>query len=352
MLRPVALVVIFVFSTGCLSNEYRIPRAELQRLASLPPDERGQRVRLVQEMGERRDTPPAPVPQAYGEFHVEIQGYIALPSGRSRPAPRAAPAAPRTGSWRGGGGGGGNLTLPSGGSGEELVVLAIVVFTVALLAATGLVVTEGMRFDGYTALPPTQPVHLKTGGGQELVVPLASLAPADLEGVEEATVIEDEMDGLRFLGRAPLDRRGAAFKLDAGGGGFSLDQYSVVGLASNIQLGFFPTQTFGVMAGVTLLGGTLEDGSTVARHTLSLEAQFFPAHLGRLHLGAFGHGGVVIAGGSGIDGSGEAFGGGAIIEIDLTTRMALTARADYTRARLTPTVWSGATTFTVGVAIY
>jgi hypothetical protein len=46
--------------------------------------------------------------------------------------------------------------------------------------------------------------------------------------------------------------------------------------------------------------------------------------------------------------------GGAILEFALTTRLALTGRADYTIARTSPENqgWAGTSMFTAGLAIY
>ena len=41
-----------VIGTGCGSQSYRIPNHELYRLSMLPPEQRGQRVRVVQETHE------------------------------------------------------------------------------------------------------------------------------------------------------------------------------------------------------------------------------------------------------------------------------------------------------------
>src|SRR6185312_11330492 len=55
--------------TGCLSNEYRIPGDELQRLAQTPPAIRGHHVHIVQSLGDRRSdpipyrAPPPPPPE-------------------------------------------------------------------------------------------------------------------------------------------------------------------------------------------------------------------------------------------------------------------------------------------------
>src|SRR5262252_301114 len=70
--RTVALMALAFFvpvTTGCLSNEYRIPNDELQRLAQTPPAVRGHHVHVVQSLGDRRSeaipyrVPPPPPPE-------------------------------------------------------------------------------------------------------------------------------------------------------------------------------------------------------------------------------------------------------------------------------------------------
>ena len=158
-------------------------------------------------------------------------------------------------------------------NGDELVVYAVIAIAVASMAVIGLGATEGMRFDGDVALPPGQLVYLQRNGG-ERPVPLHLLGPADLAGVEEALVRDDEGYGLWRLDRAPLDRKGFAFKVDLGGIR-TLDHDFMSGFASHIQVGYFPHRRFGLLAGASLAG--LEDaaGDSVARHALTAEAQLF-----------------------------------------------------------------------------
>ncbi|HEY5282793.1 MAG TPA: hypothetical protein VIM14_08385, partial [Polyangia bacterium] len=254
--QAVALVAFAAFTSslcgGCLSNEYVIPKAELTRLVQLPPEQRGQRLQVVQELGDRRseaiDTtqPPQPSsPPEYGqgqgyetppEGYVEgeseshlgvgiliVPGQIGGPTARggvrgpgplagprgptaalpSRAAPSRRPGVPASGIGNGSGGGGK----------DELVALLIVV---AVLATFGMVATEGARYDGSVAMYPWQPVHLKDDQGREREVPLAALSLSDVESARKAVVMDDEGWGLMRLGRKPLDRRGFAFKLDLG----------------------------------------------------------------------------------------------------------------------------------------
>jgi hypothetical protein len=113
----VSLLTLSFFApiaTGCVSNEYLIPRDELHRLVMTPPEVRGQQVHVIQDLGSRRadavptDGPdwtqnaqPAPQPQplqqsmdapppyqddAYGgNVDVNIQGDIEI-DGHVQPA--------------------------------------------------------------------------------------------------------------------------------------------------------------------------------------------------------------------------------------------------------------------------
>ncbi len=398
---------VFVFAAflayacgGCLSNEYVIPKTELLRLAQLPPEQRGQRVQVVQNIGDRRGeaidtTQPPPPPQeypqgqAYGpppagyapegdleegpDSHVGVGVGILIAPGPPVPlggphpgpgvGPRALPgprgpvggvpgrAAPTTPHGPRSPGSGGSKLGGGGGSKNEL---AAVIIAAALVATVGMVATEGARYDGSVAMYPWQPLHLKEAGGQEREVPLAQLTPADASSTSQAVVMDDEGWGLMRLGRRPLDRQGFAFKLDLGALHASTSTFSANGFATNLQLGYFPHRAFGLLAGWAFSGGSDADGKSYYRHTLALEAQVFPVSVWRLHLGGFGHGGVQYADdASAGTRQGAAFGGGLIVELALTTRLALTARADYTSAHVAPGGgWAATEMFTAGVAIY
>lgn len=395
----VTLAAFLSFSMGgCLSNEYVIPQAELTRLAQLPPEQRGQRVHVVQELGSRRaeaidatSPPPAPLeydqgayPQDYPEGYVEsgpqvgvgvsispplpgphLHGHgLAHPGpGLSRgfsprglpaagamgraaaPAPRAVPtgAKPKGGKLGGGGGG--------GGSKDDLVILLVVV---AVLATVGMVATEGTRYDGHVAMYPWQELYLRDGGGQERAVPLAQLTPADAAWAHEALVMDDEGWGLQRLGRRALDRKGFAFKLDVGG--FYSSSYALDGggTAFGVKFGYFPHHRLGLLGTWAFAGGSDAAGDAFRRNGLALEAQVFPLGIWRLHLGAFGHAGIQYADDA-VGGArdGTALGGGLLLELGLTARLALSFRADYTSAKIRPDGgWQAAQTYTAGVAIY
>jgi hypothetical protein len=260
---------------------------------------------------------------------------------------RAAPTAPR--SPRSPATGGNKL-----GGGSSKNDLAALIIAVALVATVGMVATEGARYDGLVAMYPWQPVHLKNANGQEREVPLAQMTTADVASASQAVVMDDEGWGFMRLGRRPLDHQGFAFKMDLGALHSSSTSLSANGFATNIQFGYFPHRTFGLLAAWSFSGGSDVDGKSYYRNNLAAEAQLFPVSVWRLHLGGFGHGGVQYADDATAGTrSGAAFGGGLILELALTTRLALTARADYTAAHVAPGGgWAGTEMFTAGVSIY
>jgi hypothetical protein len=373
---------------GCLSNEYVIPGTELARLAQLPPEQRGERVHVVQGIGERRgdaiDTsqpqppqpayepggPPAPPPEGYVEGGPEPQvgvGVIIAPvplvpplppgphnlvTGRG-PGPRAVPGAPMGRVPRGAAPSGGK---PSGGklgksSGKDDLVALIVV--VAVLATVGMVATEGARYDGDVAMYAWQPVHLQEAGGLEREIPLAQLTPAEAAATTGAKVMDDEGWGLLRLGRRPLDRHGFAFKMDIGGF-HSWNSSPTSGMGLHLQLGYFPHPTLGILAGWSFATGSAANDNTFIRNDFALEAQFFPVGIWRLHPGLFGHAGPGYVHVGDASYSGMTYGGGLILEIALTTRLALAFRADHTLGQVANNEagWASVSTFTGGVAIY
>jgi hypothetical protein len=226
---------------------------------------------------------------------------------------------------------------------------------VALLATIGMVATEGARYDGTVAMYPWQPIHLKDASGQEREVPLAQITPADAAAASKAVVMDDEGWGLMRLGRRPLDRKGFAFKMDLGMMHSSCTScLSADGFGVDVQVGYFPHSMVGLLGTWAFSGGSDSASKSYYRHNLAFEVQAFPVALYRLHLGGFGHAGIQYADDA-IAGTrnGAAFGGGLLVEIDLTSRLALSLRGDYTSAHVSPTGgWAGTEMFTAGVSIY
>ena len=400
------LAAFLPLAVGCTSNEYVIPHEELARLAATPPSQRGARVRVVQGLGDRRGDPvpttvAPPSPQFVtddetahadridegvdgvvddgvddgSEVNVQIdlsgrpqrsrRNSISLNGGGggSSPSPGRStlqtwhPAPPK-GSVGGGGGGhgvsGGHIGGGGGGGGSGDAALVVLIVVVAVIVAIGLVSSEGVRFDGYVAMSPEQPVHLRSASGQTTTIPVADLSSGVVLGTVEAKVMDDEGFGLRRLDRLPLDRRGATFKLDSGTIAFDFGGATLAGPTMNIQTGYFFTRKVGLLANLGLGGGSAT-GGLVPRHALGLELQAFPLAWGRVHLGAFGNGGMaiteVLAGATPTYVNGPSVGGGALAELDLTSRLALTFRAGGSLAKLDQ-IWTPTGQLTAGVAVY
>lgn len=384
----VTLAAFLPLAVGCTSNEYVIPHEELARLAATPPPTRGERVRVVQDLGERRNDPvhmtvePSP-PQFVaddedaGDDGAEVQVQVDLSGGGQRPRRRGTSINSSGGSWSspgrstlqtwraappqgqvGGGGGRGisgvHVGGGGGGGGNGDAVLVAIVVVIAVVVAIGLVSSEGVRFDGYMAMSPEQPVHLRAANGQQATIPVADLSPGWVAGTVEAKVMDDEGFGLRRLDRLPLDRRGATFKLDSGTIAFDFGGATLAGPAMNIQTGYFFTRKLGLLANLSLAGAAAT-GGLVPRHALGLELQAFPLAWGPVHLGAFGNGGMaiteVLVGATPTYVSGPSVGGGALAELDLTSRLALTLRAGGSLAKLDQ-IWTPAGQLTAGIAVY
>jgi hypothetical protein len=374
--RLVAVTVTVTYLSftcaGCLSNEYVIPKPELQRLASLPPSQRGAQVHVVQGLGSRDgdaidnpdavprqqyvdefavyDQPGADVRPADVAITIANQGGFPSPRWHHGHPPRASHSGgvnPNLNLGGGGGGGGGN-------GGDALLILAVVVVAIAVMAAAGLAVTEGLRFDGLVQLHPQQPLLLKYPDGSTQTVPLANLTALDAAVSDKAVLMDDQAYGFRFDHRRPLDREGFAFKVDFGSLSSLCACYSAMGFGSNIQFGYFPHHRAGLLGTLSVGAGKNSVGEIFQRHSANLELQYFPLDWWRLHLGAFGHIGEQVARDEFGTRTGAAWGGGAILELALTTRLALTGRMDYTAAHTAPNDggWAATSVFSAGLAIY
>lgn len=343
MTLPVAL------GTGCLSDSYRIPDSELQQMASMPPEQRGAALRVVQRTSfssEVAEQPAPAVPARGPGVFVFVGGPVIGPGpgashgfyggpggpvggGGPGPVVRGAPV-PGSGATTVGRGGGFPSKVSSDKDAAVLLAVAAVAFTI------GSVATEGARFDGTAAVHPAHPLHLVYPDGAQRVTTLWELTPQDTVGVSEAVLSQKEgpiVEGAR----APLNRQGFAWRLDAGMGGITLPTGEhTQGPGMNLGLGYFPLPWLGFLLNTQVGGGTL-DGRNVLDTRLGLEANAFPLALGRLHLGAYGqaHHAWLEADtieGSGVTGSRETWSGsvGGLLEVELTTRLALIGRVGET----------------------
>lgn len=372
-----SLAALPAMTAGWLAESYRIPDAEAQRLVMAPPEVRGDRVRVVQRTmfaTEPADLPPPVERPDYGggpevDVAVDLHAHGVV-GGRARPGPaprpttvappagkgggpsgRSVPAGPTGAGGRRVGGGASLGKLDIGGDAEVAVLLV----AAAVMVTGGLVATEGVRYDGWTRLRPEQPVHLMHHDGRQQVLALGDLAPEHLVGRPEVVVAADTGPVSR-LGRAPLDRRGWIWRLDGGGiDSLTADGERVPGIGAHLGVGYFPRQPIGLLAFAEVAGGAKGDGDALNLR-LGLEADVIPLHVGRFHFGGYGVTGFGFgesAGGSLADASYQAtlIGGGALVEVDLATRLALLGRAgviaETHRGGLSP-----AAAFTVGFSVY
>jgi len=328
------LVAAAIFASGCLSTTHRIPNSEVQRLAQIPPEQRGASVRVVQGFVTDDQPPSAPRAQGGGGGVIIVTGG----GGGHRHRRRAG----------GSGGAGGakgskpDLAKSKADKAEFYIILAV-------LAAVGLAVTEGARYDGWVEISPNHPVHLYGPHGQYGWVPLAELNAEDAAWAQRAYIRPQE-GPWRELGRAPLNRRGWTYSMLMGAGEIpSSVGTNDPGFLSHIQIGHFMSREVGLVFDIGL--GWREDdaANTVFNSRWSGELQVLPVSAGVIHAGGFAQAGTaaLFDDGPGDDERGLIYGGGALLQLELTTRLAITARAGVVKAH-----GETVSDFTAGVSVY
>jgi hypothetical protein len=333
-LAVLSLLLCPLLLLGCLSNSYYIERDELQRLSSMPPEERWQSVRAVQRMG-GDDNPPEDdsaiggsthgdvyvstvvIDSHYHHHHYPPRRTVYRPVADASGTVSSAPAstAPKVSSSKKG-----------NGKAESAAIVAV-----AVVAAAGagfvLAASEGSRYDGWVAVNPDEPLHLRLRGGITRPVALSSLSPADIALADGATIYEGDRERFPKLGRAPLDRAGFTFTTALHFGGMpQIDASPATGFGGYALIG-------GNIANVVTLGlGATADTGLDAKHslltaTVAPEIQIFPVR----YVGVYGAAGwafrnTSIDYGTRAD-EGWLMRGGLLGEIPMTTRLALQGRA-------------------------
>lgn len=329
-MRLVAVVAVGAVLGGCLSSGHQIPRAELLRLAQLPPAQRGDRVEVVQELGD--DPPPAQGVTADTQIVFVQDPIIILDDDHGRPY--------------GGGGhhGGGHHGGSSGGEGssKDAVIAAVVL---AATAAIALAVTEGQRFAGEVRLNPMHPVHLWGPWGHG-VLPLAQIDPATASATTRAVISDREGPWLR-LERAPLDRVGMTYSVLGGAAQLNGDDGRALGPSFHVQLGAYPSQHWGLVVDWTSAWRDTATNHSILDLRWGLELQALPLAAGKLHAGGFLTGAYAWRSEANVSESALVSGGGALIQLELSTYLALTGRLGIVKA------WGELTRdVTVGLTIY
>jgi hypothetical protein len=375
-LRPHALCsLLAVLTSGCLGHLYEVPRAELERLVRTHPQERGHDIYAVQQFSVAEEPEPAPaLVYADGmpppDYTMSVTGhwlppiYLEFgPPSYSSPVHAASSvtnstvhdASPVTEAPA-------SQPLPTGSPSadslkhaDKLLVVAIVI---GVAAGIGLAASEGVRYEGWVAVHPRHPVHLRTHGGGQTIVALDELTEAHLRNVDRATLSGYEGAGLWLRGAAPLNRVGYSYQFGAGN-----DSLALPGLVNQhgpgfrFALGYYPAKSFGLLVETRLLRGN-EGGDVFRNARLGLEAQWYPLALGRLHLGAFAGGGQAWFASSGVNlpatrGERPYVSFGALGEIELATRLGLTFRWGQDWLPTAPLETRGLiNSWSVGLAVY
>jgi hypothetical protein len=349
---------VLLFVSGCLSSTHSIPKSDLKRLADLPAAERGKKVRVLQKFKTSEQPPKAHYTEddrsSDASIHLDLHASSTGPRSRVRRARRPRASGSTSGSGGAGGrghgskggksssgksgksgkSGGGSFNL-SGIDGDAAAVLAVVVLAGAVVIAAGAAGSEGARYDGWARLDGGHPIHLYGPHDGYKAVPLRDLTVEDAEWAERAYVRKSE-GPWKNVRRAPLNRQGWAYSVFLGAGelGDSMDPASL-GPASHIQLGYFPIHEFGLHADIGFgwgEAGDPEDTSSRFAASIGLEAQLLPFQSRRVHAGGFAQAGRSVRTRSAGGGKSALYSTGALMQLDITTRLALTARAGVTRA--------------------
>jgi hypothetical protein len=304
---------------GCLSSGHRIPPGELMRVSQAPPEQRGEKLRVIQGLGGSEEPPHAP--RAGGGVVVVAPIWIDGTPHHHRH--RASSAPTHHSSHRGGS----NLAAGKKDSAKAWLVIAAVV-------TAALAFTEGARYDGWVKVHPMQPVHMWGAYGDYTWMPLAHVTPEVAQWAHKAVVRDDE-GPWQPLGRAPLNRQGWTYSLLLG-----TAEIAVLGLdpqpgfGSHIEIGYFPTHIVGLQVDIGYGWAADRNDQDIFDGRLGLELDVLPLSAGIFHAGGYGEVGISSRSDDGVqfDDSSGFFGAGAIAQLELTTRLALTVRAGLTRA--------------------
>ena len=342
-----ALAAAFLLG-GCLSSAHFVPRDELTRIAQLPPEQRGQELRVLQGVfgaapgrGYERApvlVDPASAVIAGARTHARHQRMFrgarrAIESRGSNDDSRSdgRDADARGSSSRSSSRGGGGPDLGEGGGMVVAVIIAVAVVTAGITVTAVLAATEGSRYDGYVRVSPEHPLYLDMSDGRRLLVPLAMLTPQDAYYATQAMIEPRDGPYWTELGRRPLDRVGPAFALDFGASGTA----SAGTWWPQIRVGFggFFLQQLGVFASFSSVFGS-QDG-LLLNLRYGAEVQGYPLELSPFSLGIYAsafdnhraHEDATL----GLQEE-HAFGwsAGIVMQLEVSTRMAVTLRGGPT----------------------
>ena len=394
-------VFVCAFASGCLSNVHKIPKGELERLAQTDPLQRGDKVRVIQSFNTSRNPPPAgatqqrPVTQQrttarQGEapdsdtcvsLQVDVadrswatggrnsrnrraesgrrsgrgsgEGRPATVDHRQRPSGTSSRPPKRSGKVSGRKGSSSKSSGSSNAaSAEGAAVLAVAVVASAAVLAVVAAGSEGARYDGWAQIEDEHPVHLYGPRNEYKKVALDELSEEDAAWAKDAYVRKSE-GSWKALGRAPLNRTGPVYSVFLGAGeiGDAMGG-SNVGARSHIQIGYFPIHEFGVVGDLSFGwggggGDPYSDAPQPFLVSTGLEMQILPLQAGRVHGGGYGQFGYSQRNDAAGGGESNVFSTGALLQLDLTTRLALSARAGVRHAHE-----RAASEMSLGISIY
>jgi len=324
-LRPYVRTAVHVsaclLSSGCLSQSYEVSAPELQRLVELAPEARGERVRVTQQTVFASDTSDLSPELDAADWALLLASDVNTHH-----------------HWHDEEDDDDEDDIEPD-SAEAAVAAAVVVLAAATTAAVTIGVTEGVRFDGWVSARPDQPLLLVDPSGERRWTRLAELTPELVYGVDRA-VFPDFADDLSRLERHPLDRTGFVYQLELGAEPAPFEG-AALAFAARGGLGYMPDQHYGFLLGAAFASAGSDEAGSNGRlgvdTTLSvdyrvfLQAEAWPVSAGRFHLGPYaelGHAWVRADDPRGTR-SADAWmlALGAALQIDWTTRLALTLRA-------------------------
>nr|HEX4317273.1 hypothetical protein [Kofleriaceae bacterium] len=332
-----------VLAGGCVSESYKISHGELVRMSQLPPDQRTQAVRVDQEPGNGEDVGTAERVDDGTQIILVPSVDIEVDGGGHRHL-GGAPVG-----HVGHGGGVGGVHAPAAGSDDKAA--AIVYVALAVVALVAVVAVEASRFDGLVRLHPMHPLHLVADNGDVVTVPAAWL-DRDMAAWADHAVVRSAEGPWHPIATAPLER-GWTYGVFLGEGTYvSADGSKGTGFAATIQLGYFVTQHVGIVGSGFLGWRTNLEDKTLFEGRFMGEVQVLPLDAGIFHAGVYGAIGEAIRSEDGVmtadtDKSTLALGGGAMMQLELHTRVALTARFGVANAH-----GETAQDVLVGLAVY
>jgi hypothetical protein len=340
-LSPTLAASLCLVLAACPANTYRISRGELQRLAQIAPENRGQEVEVEQELG-GSDTASQPAVSDSTEVYIGPRVYV---GGGVGSGPREPSGGGHSGGGRSGGGGVAKSML-----GSDAKEAAAVVIILAVTALVTVAVVEGSRFAGDVQIHPMHPLHLYGRDGGYTVMPLAAL-DADAATWADHAVVNRNEGPWRQLRSNPLTRDGWTYGMMFGAGTVrSRDTKTDRGNTVSIELGHFFGQQLGLLGFAQFAWRDNAADGTVFEQRYGAQLQFMPLQAGPLSLGGYGGIGFSRSFEDGINSYTNytvAAPLGLQAQFELHTNIALTARAGVVHSQ-----GEGLREVLVGVSVY